>query len=126
VWRNFGQKERNNRNTFFEIIVDMGKYFPCKWGKNRIFQEIFQKNPPEVTPIFFWNLTTNMCRHSVQNSKILKIRYLRYRPMSESRFFKKKIEVMFKKDDEDKLLMNSFDQKWKERIFSHKKTFWSG
>jgi hypothetical protein len=46
-------KERNNRNLFSEIIMDLGKYFPCKWGKNRLFQESFQKNPPGVTPILF-------------------------------------------------------------------------
>jgi hypothetical protein len=33
--------------------MDMGKYFPCTWGKNRLFQENFQKNPPEVTPISY-------------------------------------------------------------------------
>jgi hypothetical protein len=38
---------------FSEIIMDMGKYFPCKWGKNRLFQESFQKNPQEVTPILY-------------------------------------------------------------------------
>jgi hypothetical protein len=30
---------------------------------------------------------------------------------------------MFKKDDEDKLLINSYAQKRKERIFLHKKRF---
>jgi hypothetical protein len=55
MWKNFVQKERNNRNIFPEIIMDMGKYFPCKWGKtkNRLFQEIFQKNTPVVTPILY-------------------------------------------------------------------------
>jgi hypothetical protein len=28
------QNERKYRNTFSEIIMDMGKYFPCKWRKN--------------------------------------------------------------------------------------------
>jgi hypothetical protein len=45
---------------FSEIIKDMGKYFPCKWGKNRLFQESFQQNPPEVTPILFLELNRNM------------------------------------------------------------------
>jgi hypothetical protein len=53
LWRNFVQKERNNRNMFSEIIMDMRKYFSCKSRKNRLFQESFQKNPPEVTPILF-------------------------------------------------------------------------
>jgi hypothetical protein len=47
MWRNFVQKERNDKNIFSEIIMDMGKYFPCKWGKSRLFQESFQKIPPE-------------------------------------------------------------------------------
>jgi hypothetical protein len=49
MWRKFVQKERKNRNTISEIIMDMGKYFPCKWGKKRLLQESFEKNPPEVT-----------------------------------------------------------------------------
>jgi hypothetical protein len=53
MWGNFVQKESNNRNMFSEIIMDMGTYFPCKWGKHRLFQESFQKNPPEVKPILY-------------------------------------------------------------------------
>jgi hypothetical protein len=49
-----GEKS-NNRNMFSEIIIDLGKYFG-EWGKNRLFQESFQKNPPEVTPILFLEL----------------------------------------------------------------------
>jgi hypothetical protein len=52
-WRNFVQKVRNNRNTFSEIIMDMGKNFSCKWGKNRLFQESFQKNLPDITAILY-------------------------------------------------------------------------
>jgi predicted metallopeptidase len=50
-----------NRKMFHEIMMDMGKYFSCKWGKNRLFQESFQKNPLEVTPILFLELN----RHHV-------------------------------------------------------------
>jgi hypothetical protein len=48
---------------FSEIMMDLGKYFPCKWGKNRLFQESFQKNPLEVTPISY--MESN--RHYVNN-----------------------------------------------------------
>jgi hypothetical protein len=34
--------------------------------------------------------------------------------------------LLHKKDDEEKLLINSYAQKRKKRIFLHKKTFWSG
>jgi hypothetical protein len=34
-------------------MQDMGTFFPCKCGKHRLFQESFQKNPPEVTPILY-------------------------------------------------------------------------
>jgi hypothetical protein len=51
MWKNFVQKERKYRNTFSEIIMDKGNFFPCKWGKYRLFQESFQKNSPDVTQI---------------------------------------------------------------------------
>jgi hypothetical protein len=59
VWRNFVEKMENNRNTFSEIIMDM---FLANGGKNQLFQESFQKNPPEFTPIL--NLESN--RHCVE------------------------------------------------------------
>jgi hypothetical protein len=34
----------------------LGKYSPCKWGKNRLSQESFQKNSPDVTTILFLEL----------------------------------------------------------------------
>jgi hypothetical protein len=33
-----------------------GKEFSLHMGKNRLFQESFQKNPPEVTPILYMEL----------------------------------------------------------------------
>jgi hypothetical protein len=44
-------KRRRIIEAFCKIIMDMGTYFLCKCGKHRLFQESFQKIPPEVTPI---------------------------------------------------------------------------
>jgi hypothetical protein len=66
-----------------------------------------------------------MWRNSGQNLKNIKNIYFEISTVVWEPFLKK-IEVMFKKDDEDKLLINSYDKKRKERIFLQKKTFLSG
>jgi hypothetical protein len=100
--RNFVQKKKNNRNRFSEIIMDMRTYFPCKWGKIDFSREL----PEKFTwghNAFIDGIESSLCVENLcKRRKILKILYLRYRPMSES-LFEKKIEVMFKKDDEDEL-----------------------
>jgi hypothetical protein len=59
---------------FSEIIMEMGKYFPCKWGKNWLFQESFEKNPPEVTPILYIesnrNYVEKLCEKKRKNRNI--------------------------------------------------------
>jgi hypothetical protein len=52
MWRNFVQKEKNNRNMFSEIIMDMGKYFPCKWGKSTFSKELPEKSTRGHTDLF--------------------------------------------------------------------------
>jgi hypothetical protein len=45
------QKERNNRNTFSEIIMDMRKYFPCK--KSNFSRELPEKSTRGHTDFIF-------------------------------------------------------------------------
>jgi hypothetical protein len=82
MWRNFVQKERNNRITFSAIIMEMGKYFPCKWGKKSTFsRELPEKSTRGHTDFIFGIEPPTFAKIE----KILKIRYLRYQPVSESR-----------------------------------------
>jgi hypothetical protein len=47
------QKERINRYTFSEIIMDIWERIFLANGENINFFKSFQKNPPEVTPILY-------------------------------------------------------------------------
>jgi hypothetical protein len=46
------KKDINNRKIFQENH-GAGKVFALQMGNNRLFQESFQKNPPEVTPSLY-------------------------------------------------------------------------
>jgi hypothetical protein len=83
MWRNFVQKKRNNRNTFFEIIMDM---FLANGEKLTFSRELPEKSTRGHTD-FIFGIEPPICVEPLcKIEKILKIRILRYRPMSESHF----------------------------------------
>jgi hypothetical protein len=47
------QKKRNNKNLFFGIIMDIGKNFPCKWGKSTFSRELPEKSTRGHTDLIF-------------------------------------------------------------------------
>jgi hypothetical protein len=66
------QKERNKRNTFSEIIMDMGKYFPCKWGR-----ELPEKSTRGHTD-FIFGIEPPKCEETLcKRREIIEIRFPR-------------------------------------------------
>jgi hypothetical protein len=62
-------KEGNNRNMFSEIIMDMGKYFPCKWGKIDFFKKASRKIHQRSHRVYIWNRIINMWKIFVQKER---------------------------------------------------------
>jgi hypothetical protein len=62
--------------TFFHDNHGYGKVLSLKMGKNRLFQEGFQKNPPEVTQIsYMYGIESLLCGNNFcKRREIIKIR----------------------------------------------------
>jgi hypothetical protein len=81
-----------------------GKVISLQMGKKSTFsRDLPEKSTRCHTDFNFGIEPPTRVETLCKIKKILKIRIWRYPPMSESRFLTKKFEVMFKKDDEDKL-----------------------
>jgi hypothetical protein len=69
MWKNFVQKERNNRKKIYEIMMDMGKYFPCKWEKIDFFKGASRKIHQGSHRFYIWNRIVIRWRIFVQKER---------------------------------------------------------
>jgi hypothetical protein len=72
------QKERNNRNTFSEIIMDMGKYFLGEMGKKSTFSRELSEKPTRGHTDFIYGIGASLCGESLcERKEIIEIRFPR-------------------------------------------------
>jgi hypothetical protein len=71
------RKKDINYRKKAKIVMDMGKYFPCTWGKNRLFRELSEKSTRGHTE-FIHGIESSLRRETLyKRREIIEMRFPR-------------------------------------------------